>query len=68
MAELQSLTIHCEFDCLDGVDLTLIAYRPSLFVDFTMLPPKKLSDRPEMLSKSCHGILKFFYLTEFSSD
>jgi len=28
----------------------------------------KLSDRPEMLSKSCHEIFKKFYLTEFSTD
>jgi len=28
--------------------------------------PKQTSDRPEMLSKSCHGIQKKKYLTEFS--
>jgi len=30
--------------------------------------PKKTSDQPKMLSKSCHGILKIFYLMEFSTD
>jgi len=30
--------------------------------------PKKLSDRPEMLSKNYHRILKISYLTEFSTD
>jgi len=30
--------------------------------------PNKLSDRSEVLSKSCHGILKIIYLTEFSTD
>jgi len=32
------------------------------------LGPNKFSDRPEMLSKSCHEIFKIFYLTEFSTD
>jgi len=32
------------------------------------LGPNKLSDQPKMLSKTCHGILKKVYLTEFSTD
>jgi len=28
----------------------------------------KPSDQPKMLSKACHRILIFFYLTEFSTD
>ena len=32
------------------------------------LSPNKLSDQPEIISKSCYGILKIIYLTEFFLD
>jgi len=32
------------------------------------ISPNKLSGGSEMLSRSCHGILIFFYLMEISTD